>query len=149
MMEVRNTKNTDLHSLARLFDNYRVWYEKDSDLDGAKKFLAERMQKADSQIFVCDTSNELAGFVQLYPLFSSTRMKKFWLLNDLYVEESYRGKGYSLELIDRAKQLVRETEACGMFLETQITNAIGNKLYPRAGFQLNQTTNFYEWEVTD
>lgn len=148
MMEVRRAKKNDLNELSQLFNNYRIWYEQDTDLEGAKSFLAERIRNEDSHIYVCDTSTELVGFVQLYPLFSSTRMKKYWLLNDLYVEEAHRGNGLSLKLIEQSKQLVIETGACGMFLETQITNTIGNNLYPRAGFRLNETTNFYEWEVT-
>lgn len=146
-MEVRAVKSNDLHSLVTLFDNYRVWYRKNSDVEGAKKFLGERIEKEDSKIYVCGDKNELVGFVQLYPLFSSTRMKKFWLLNDLFIDSAHRGKGLSLMLIEHSKQLVRQSGACGMFLETEITNTIGNKLYPRAGFRLNETTNFYEWEV--
>ncbi len=146
-MEVRTAKSDDLIALVKLFDNYRVWYRKNSDVEGAKKFLGERLEKGDSQIYVCGDENELVGFVQLYPLFSSTRMKKFWLLNDLFIDSTHRGKGLSLMLIERSKELVRQSGACGMFLETEITNTIGNKLYPRAGFRLNETTNFYEWEV--
>lgn len=72
-------------------------------------------------------------------------MKKFWLLNDLFVAEDQRVKGISISLIEKAKELVKETNACGMFLETEKSNAIGNQLYPRAGFKLNETSNYYEW----
>jgi len=32
-----------------------------------------------------------------------------------------------------------------MYLETDKTNLVGNNLYPKTGFKLNSTTNFYEW----
>ncbi|MEO1254328.1 MAG: GNAT family N-acetyltransferase [Bacteroidota bacterium] len=146
-MEIRNAKEGDLNSLVDLFDKYRKFYGKTSDVIGANDFLWERLHKKDSEIYVCEHNGELTGFVQLYPLFSSTRMSKYWLLNDLFVDEKYRGKGISIELIDRAKQLVRESQACGMYLETEKTNVIGNNLYPRAGFKLYDGSNFYEWEV--
>ena len=80
-MKIREAKNTDLELLSELFDGYRVFYRKDSDIDTAKEFLAERIKNRDSEIFVCETTkNKLIGFVQLFPLFSSTRMKKMWLL---------------------------------------------------------------------
>ncbi|MEP0272091.1 GNAT family N-acetyltransferase [Ekhidna sp.] len=148
-MEVRSAIKDDLLSLATLFNSYRVWYKKGSDVDGAKKFLEERMHKQDSEVYVCEDQGQLIGFVQLYPLFSSTRMSKFWLLNDLFVNEDYRGKGVSIKLIDRAKKLVKDSGACGMYLETDKTNFVGNKLYPKTGFQLNETSNFYEWELTN
>ena len=68
----------------------------------------------------------MTGFTQLYPLFSSTRMKRYWLLNDLFVNENHRGKGHSKALIESAKELCRETKACGILLETDKTNEIGN-----------------------
>ena len=106
------------------------------------------MKKKDSKIFVCDFNNELSGFVQLYPLFSSTRVSKYWLLNDLYVDVNKRGKGFSKFLIERSKELVIESKACGMMLETEKSNDIGNKLYPSTGFKKNELSNFYEWIPT-
>ena len=32
-------------------------------------------------------------------------MKRYWLLNDLFVNENYRGKGFSKDLIEEAKKL--------------------------------------------
>ena len=147
MMEVRSANKKDLIQLSILFNSYRVWYKKESDTDGARKFLEERIDNRDSHIYVCEEENVLLGFVQLYPLFSSTRMNKLWLLNDLFVNAESRGKGISVKLIDKAKELVRKSGACGMFLETDKTNTIGNQLYPKTGFKKNKISNFYEWEA--
>ena len=147
-MNYRNTIPKDLNQLSELFDAYRMFYRKTTDLEGAKTFLKERISNKGSEIFVAETTeNKLVGFVQLYPLFSSTRMKKFWLLNDLFVHPESRGKGVSIGLIEKAKAMVVESKACGMFLETEKSNLIGNKLYPKTGFELNTACNFYEWNV--
>jgi GNAT superfamily N-acetyltransferase len=90
------------------------------------------------------TKNAAVGFTQLYPMFSSTRMKNTWILNDLFVDPSYRGKGLSKLLISRAKQLCIDSNAHGMMLETEQSNVIGNKLYPSQGFEL-ELNNFYTW----
>lgn len=147
MSTVRKATVADLEQLAQLFNGYRVFYEKQSDLNGAKDFLKARFENKDSEIFVCEDDKKLIGFTQLYPLFSSTRMKRLWLLNDLFVDSNHRGKGASLALIERAKQHCRETGACGMYLETAKSNDVGNQLYPRAGFALNADHNFYDWDV--
>jgi len=145
-MTLREALPTDMEQLSALFDGYRVFYRKESDIVAAQEFLTNRMENGDSKIYVCETDKgELAGFTQLYPLFSSTRMKQLWLLNDLFVHADFRGKGISLKLIERAKTLVRDSGACGMFLETEKSNDIGNSLYPRAGLTLNSGSNFYEW----
>ena len=137
----------DIRQLSELFDQYRIFYHKTSDVPAAEQFLTERIENGDSKIFVAENEERLVGFVQLYPLFSSTRMKRYWLLNDLFVNESYRGKGFSKQLIERAKEMAKSTDACGILLETGTSNDIGNKLYPSCGFELYDEVNFYEWTV--
>jgi len=145
MKNTRKATIQDLPQLAELFDQYRVFYYKESDIPEAEKFLKERIENKDSEIFVTQNEGDLVGFVQLYPLFSSTRMKRYWLLNDLFVNENYRGKGFSKELIEEAKELAKSTNAAGILLETGKSNDVGNKLYPSCGFEIYDEVNFYEW----
>ncbi|MDA9126212.1 GNAT family N-acetyltransferase [Flavobacteriaceae bacterium] len=147
-MTYRKATSKDVEHLSELFNAYRMFYQKTSAIQSAKTFLEDRISNKDSEIFVAqNTTNKLVGFVQLYPLFSSTRMKKFWLLNDLFVHPEFRGNGISIGLIQKAKDLVLESKACGMYLETEKSNLIGNHLYPKTGFELNTSVNFYEWNV--
>jgi ribosomal protein S18 acetylase RimI-like enzyme len=145
MKNTRKATVQDLPQLAELFDQYRVFYHKGSDIPAAENFLKQRIENKDSEIFVAENEGKLVGFVQLYPLFSSTRMKRYWLLNDLFVNENYRGKGFSKELIEEAKQLAKLTNASGILLETGKSNDIGNQLYPSCGFEIYDEVNFYEW----
>ncbi len=144
-MNIREAEPSDLDQLSKLFDSYRMFYGKESNIDISKKFLKSRLINKDSKVFICEVNNILTGFVQLYPLFSSTRVSKYWLLNDLFVIDKFRGKGYSKLLIDKAKELVKKSNACGMMLETEKSNKIGNNLYPKTGFKINNQSNFYEW----
>lgn len=145
MQNTRKAIIEDSSELSVLFDEYRIFYQKKSDVKSAEIFLKDRMVNKDSEIYIAESDGKIAGFVQLYPLFSSTRMQKYWLLNDLYVNENFRGKGFSKLLIEEAKNLCRETSACGMLLETGKNNEIGNQLYPNCGFELYDSVNFYEW----
>jgi GNAT superfamily N-acetyltransferase len=145
MNNTRKATIQDLSQLAKLFDQYRVFYHKESDILSAENFLKERIEKQDSEIYVAESEGVLIGFVQLYPLFSSTRMKKYWLLNDLFVNENHRGKGFSKELIEAAKEVCKSSDACGILLETGKSNDIGNQLYPSCDCELYNEVNFYEW----
>ena len=144
-MKIRVAKISDIDNLSSLFNSYRMFYGKDSNIGVAKEFLESRIKLCDSKIYVSEVDQCLTGFVQLYPIFSSTRVSKYWLLNDLFVDANERGKGYSKHLIKKAKNLVKDTSACGMMLETDKTNNIGNYLYPSQGFKKNIASNFYEW----
>lgn len=145
MKNTRKATFEDVNQLAELFDQYRIFYHKESDIPAAENFLRERIENKDSEIFVAEEDGKLTGFVQLYPIFSSTRMQRYWLLNDLYVNENHRGKGYSKKLIEEAKELCRSSNACGVLLETGKSNDVGNQLYPACGFELYDSVNFYEW----
>ena len=144
-VKIRRADINDVVALSVLFDHYRVFYEKQSDVNGARNFLTQRLINAESVIFLAIKNGVLIGFTQLYPLFSSTRMQNLWLLNDLYVGEESRGKGISKALINSAKQMAIETRSCGILLETAKTNMIGNHLYPQCGFVLENHSNFYFW----
>lgn len=148
MIRVEQATLQHLQPLANLFDQYRVFYEKPSDVAGAKQFLEALINANESVIFVSlDETNQMTGFTQLYPLFSSTRMKRLWLLNDLFVNASFRGKGFSVALIEKAKEHCRATNGCGLILETAKTNTIGNNLYPKVGFELDRDHNYYSWDA--
>jgi len=144
-MKIIQANETHLDQVVELFDAYRVWYRKPSDKSTARTFLLERMESKESIIYVAeDDQGKLVGFTQLYPIFSSTRMKRMWLLNDLFVQSESRGKGVSKMLINQAKELAKSNNACGILLETEKSNDIGNKLYPSMDFEL-ESNNFYFW----
>ncbi len=145
-MKIVKATSDHLDQLVSLFEAYRVWYRMEPDRTTANSFLLERIKRGESEIFLAlDSEGKAVGFTQLYPLFSSTRMKRLWLLNDLYVIPEYRGQGVSKLLIDSAKALARTTDAAGIFLETEKSNYIGNQLYPKTGFTLDDH-NFYFWK---
>ncbi|MGB0367334.1 MAG: GNAT family N-acetyltransferase [Flavobacteriaceae bacterium] len=146
MTQIKRAHESHLDELAQLFDAYRVFYRKESNLEGAKSFLSERMQHKESIIFVALLEEKLVGFTQLYPLFSSTNMMPIWLLNDLFVAKEHRGKHISKGLIKAAQEHCKITKAKGISLETEKNNLPGNALYPKMGFALDQEHNFYYWE---
>ncbi len=137
----------ELDQVLPLFEAYRKFYRQPADQEGARKFLTERIEGKESIIYLAiDDGGHAVGFTQLYPLFSSTRMGRIWLLNDLFVVPEFRGHGLSLRLLDQAKELTRKTRALGILLETEKSNVIGNQLYPRADFKIEDDTNHYFWK---
>ncbi len=54
-----------------------MFYRQDSDLEGAKVFLRNRIEKKESVIFVAVEDGEYIGFTQLYPSFSSISIMDF------------------------------------------------------------------------
>jgi len=143
--KIKKANLEDLEAAAELFNLYRVFYRQEDNDEKCKKFIQERMDHDQSNIFIAYAGDKAVGFVQLYKLYHYIKLKKQWLLSDLFVHPDYRGKGLSVALIDRSKQWCDETGACGLMLETEKTNDIGNKLYPRCGFEYDGLHNYYYW----
>jgi ribosomal protein S18 acetylase RimI-like enzyme len=133
--EIKTATLEHLEIVVSLFDAYRVFYQEISDLERARTFLLERIQNAESVIYIAFDGEKPLGFTQLYPCFSSASTQKLWILNDLYVIPEARGLRVGEHLIERAMQLARDTSAKGVMLETAHTNLSGQKLYERMGFE--------------
>lgn len=145
MKEIEIATLNHLNEFALLFDKYRVFYEQPSDLARSKSFLEERIRHNETVTFLIKKDNKYVGFAQLYPLYHYKTLKRQWLLSDLFVDQAYRGCGLSIALIGRCKRYCEETDACGLLLETQKTNQVGNNLYPKCGFELDIEHNYYNW----
>lgn len=124
-----------------LFNEYRMFYNQSSDLSLAEKFINTRLKNNESVIFVAleEEGQKMApvGFTQLYPVYSSVRACKNWILNDLFVKKEYRGKGVGYQLIKTAMHFAGTNGATYMQLETATDNYNAQKLYESIGFQKN------------
>ena len=134
MTTIRRATLADLPALAPLFDAYRRFYGQPGDVPRAEGFLRERLQHGDSVVLLAERAGAAAGFTQLYPMFSSVRTARLWILNDLFVAEHARRAGVARALLDAAAAFARGEGACGLMLETSRDNAPARALYRAAGW---------------
>ena len=139
MATIRPATFHDLEALVPLFDGYRMFYGQASDPSGASAFLRERITRRESVLLLAihedgHDSSQAVGFTQLYPLFSSVRMARLWLLNDLFVAPDARRMGIARSLLDAAAAFARHEGAAGLMLETNPDNSAARALYASAGW---------------
>jgi ribosomal protein S18 acetylase RimI-like enzyme len=145
--DVRQATIDDLDAVVPLFDAYRQFYGKLSDLAGGREFLLERFVNRDSVILLAQAgAGAPAGFVQLYPSFSSTRMTRIWILNDLFVMPDARRSGAGRALLAEAVRFGRQTGAARLVLSTARSNESAQGLYESMGWQRDEM--FYEYALT-
>jgi ribosomal protein S18 acetylase RimI-like enzyme len=145
-MIVRPAKKKDIDQLSLLFDKYRMFYKQTSDVKTAIIFLKKRMKRGESVILVAEEDKELAGFIQLYPIFTSVGMQRTWLLNDLYVDENARMKGTATALLDAVREFGIETNSKWIMLQTAEDNFTAQKLYEKNGWK-KETDFFYRMDI--
>jgi ribosomal protein S18 acetylase RimI-like enzyme len=134
--KIINGENVHIDGIAKLFNEYRMFYKQDSDFDRAKKFIQERLLKKDSVIYVAvDPKTSLPiGFAQLYPSYTSVGTQRIYILNDLYVAPEIRGAGIGSLLMNKVKEYAIEQSAAKLTLMTAFDNKVGQKLYEREGY---------------
>jgi len=135
---VRQAVLSDIESLAPLFDNYRQFYGRPSDLQAATDFLSARLNHGESVLFIGHEGNKAIGFTQLYPSFSSVSLARTFVLNDLFVDEHARRKGVASKLMAAAVDYASTLGAVRVSLSTAITNEVAQTLYQSAGWQRDE-----------
>lgn len=137
-VHVIRAQQTHANIVARLFDEYRQFYQQESDPERARRFIGERLRQDDSIIFLAQDAPEppaeALGFAQLYPCFSSVATCKILILNDLYVRPAARRGGVGLALLCAAREHARVTGARRVQLETATNNRPAQQLYEQFGF---------------
>lgn len=130
----------DLEALAPLFADYRTFYSMTLDQAAATRFLHERLARDESVIFLATLDGTPAGFTQLYPMFSSVRAQRTFILNDLFVDAWARRKCVAQALLSAAADFGREAGAIRLELETMPDNHAAQALYRAQGWQPNDST---------
>ncbi|MEQ6353743.1 GNAT family N-acetyltransferase [Lysinibacillus sp. M3] len=142
-MEICTVTIATVGDVLPLFNAYREFYGQQSDLERAKQFLLERLNKEESVIFLAYINAQPVGFVQLYPTFSSVAMKKAFILNDLFVAEHARKHGVAHALIEQCYSYCVRNDGRYLGLETATDNVRAQKLYEKLGMRIDNGVFHY------
>ena len=140
-----------LDQVTLLFDAYRQFYQQAADEASARIFIKERLHNRDSLILLAlaDESLRPLGFTQLYPAFSSVRMRPLWILNDLFVIPEARGQGVGRRLMEEARRRAQQAGMVALALATEKNNTSAKALYEALGYELDTALDYYELSLVD
>jgi GNAT superfamily N-acetyltransferase len=143
---IRQATVSDLDGLVPLFDGYRQFYGQASKPDRIRKFLLDRFEHNQSEIFIAVKDGTAVGFTQLYPSFSSGALARIFILNDLFVDPGARTLGAGSALLQAAAEYGRRVGALRLVLSTEVTNTAAQALYEKLGWKKN--TDFCTYQIT-
>jgi GNAT superfamily N-acetyltransferase len=142
---VRQAVLADIAVLAPLFDGYRQFYGRPSDIAAAGAFLRERFDHGESVIFLAHVAGDPAGFTQLYPSFSSVSLARTFILNDLFVVAGQRRTGVGSKLLHAATEHARALGAVRVTLNTDIQNTSAQAVYEARGWKRDREYFVYHF----
>ena len=148
MLDIRPATNNDITQLAQLFDVYRQFYEQAPNITLANAFIAERLNKQESVIFIAENSDKiLVGFCQIYPSFCSVIAAKIGVLYDLFVDESARKTGAGRALMLAAQEYASNNGMARLDLSTAKNNHAAQTLYKSLGWVRDDIFYVYNKEI--
>lgn len=145
-MEIVKATNEHVADVGRLFDLYRQFYECEPDVELATNFIAERITRDESDIFIAIDGKTAVGFTQLYPSFCSVEAVKIYILYDLFVDADGRNQGVGAKLMNRATEWARDNGAARLDLLTENNNFAGQHLYEKLGY-VRTNENFFAYSL--
>lgn len=137
--------SAELDDAAHLFDQYRQFYGQSEQLPLCRQFLMDRLLRGESVVLLATVNGQAAGFVQLYPGFSSIACCSTMILNDLFVAGNHRSAGVGRRLVEATIRLASARGAARIQLETAQGNASARALYEQLGFE--QSTGFLSYAL--
>jgi len=145
-VSIRQAVLADLEQLSVLFDGYRQFYGRASDVAAAKQFLLDRFSHNESVLFIAHEGSVAVGIAQLYPSFSSVSLGRIYILNDLFVNESGRRKGVGSKLMGAVVDNAKKAGAIRLGLSTAFTNTSAQALYEAEGWERDDDF-FYNFAI--
>ena len=144
-IEIWRATLEDLDRIVPLFDAYRQFYRQPSDLERARSFLRERLERNQSVIFLSTENGAVTGFTQLYSSFSSGSLARIFILNDLFVTPEARRRGTGTALLNAAAEHGRSAGAVRLVLSTEVGNQAAQSVYERLGWK--RDTAFFVYQL--
>jgi GNAT superfamily N-acetyltransferase len=147
MITIRTAAPGDVDAIAPLFDAYREFFTKAPDLDVSRRFLGERLERNESVVLAAFEGTAAAGFLQLYPLFSSWYTKRQWFLSDLYVAPAFRERGIGKKLVGAAIDFAKQTDSRAILVELPFSEPHLTRFYTQLGFDKDAVFELYRFAV--
>ncbi|WHZ03859.1 GNAT family N-acetyltransferase [Neobacillus sp. YX16] len=144
---IRQATIQDLHRIVPIFDSYRKYFGQKKDPDMVEEFLFDRFEHLESVIFIAEQQDEVIGFAQLYPVFSSLTLQRVWLLNDFFIAEEFRGSGVGSQLFTAVKEFTLLTKSKGIELSVEHTNKKAWSFWEKQGFKQDEEFRYYFYKL--
>jgi ribosomal protein S18 acetylase RimI-like enzyme len=131
--------------LAYIVDFYKGKKPEDTQLENHILHLLNS-EEAGTQFVAVADDGELAGFATLYFSFSTTRVQKIAILNDLFVDSEYRGSGLGEKLFRHVLEYTKNEGYAYMTWQTAIDNTSAQALYKKMGGK-NINSEWIHYEI--
>ncbi|ASI13743.1 GNAT family N-acetyltransferase [Candidatus Mancarchaeum acidiphilum] len=136
---LKEATDSDEKGLTRL---YRKLYEGDEDQDFFKSKAIPSYFKSGSKVFIARSGNDTIGFVwAIY--YEHIKSKGIGIIEELYVDDGYRGRGIGKELVSKAIDYLKKKKVLVVIVTTDPQMEDAQKFYKAVGFKVSREWFYY------
>ena len=140
--------NADNYSL---FDDMVFWrengFEREPSLTPISQQMKKELANPNLHVYAVKVDNRYVGWISLvYIPKVGSRWKGHGhvYVDELWVEPTFRGRGYAKALMQKANELKMELQATGIRLYVNVNNPAARKLYESCGYREDGQAYFME-----
>ncbi len=97
------------------------------------KFQKKDVEAQGIRLSITDNSFEV-GRAYIYLMHNDLHDRPFALMEDIYVDESYRGKGIGSELVTKIIEIAKESNCYKLIATSRTSRPKVHELYQKLGF---------------
>ena len=127
------TYSTEYHEAMQRFLNQLTTHP----MELTKDMFHQLLESENSYLFFILKDEQIAGMLTVGIYYSPTGGKAW--IEDVVVDESFRGQGLSKRLVDHAIQFVESRQIPLLMLTSNPKRIAANKLYQTMGFERKET----------
>lgn len=144
MTNIRKAEAKDINQLTELMYEYIVdFYQKPKPpVEKVHQIFYTLLNHKEGIQFVVEQNEKLVGFATLYFTYSTMKASKVAVLNDLYVQDDFRGTDVAKELFRATKIFISENEFAFMSWVTAKDNKRAKRFYEKMGANLVDWQNY-------
>jgi GNAT superfamily N-acetyltransferase len=134
-LHVRVARESDTDAVTALMYEYIVVFYKSPSpsIEKLQSLIQMLLEGREGIQFVAESDGRIVGFTTLYFTYSTTRVNKIVMMNDLYVIEEMRGKGVAGKLFEACSTYTNDNDYAAMVWETAKDNKRAQRFYEKMG----------------
>jgi GNAT superfamily N-acetyltransferase len=143
-IEIAPIAAEEFEGLLPLIAAYQRFYEvEEIDEERNRSFFRRFLAPSEDGLLLgARSEGRLVGYACLYWHFSSTKATETVLMNDLYVDESARGRGVGRALIEASTEVARERGLASVEWSTAPDNRTAQRLYDSTGAERSEWISY-------
>ena len=105
-LTIRKATTKDLDFLFEMINGLAKYEKRPEDMTGSKEMLKSWLfEKKIATPIIAQTSDGPIGYAIYYPTFASFAAKANIYIEDLFIKEEYRGKGFGKEIFHKLSEM--------------------------------------------